>query len=357
MYKILYGICGIGKGHFYRQKPIIDWLISQNYEIVIFAYGDSLKLANLHYKKKVLSICEVCVPYYIGNLNGLDFEAISSINKNIPLELNFEAFKACSSAMGRPDLVITDYEPNSAQYGYAHNTQILSIDQQSKFFSNNVLSQINGFNSKDELMRLRMFFPKATRIACSFFNVDSNEDVKIVGPIIRDNIRNLNTLPDKDSYLVYLSAQNLKFKQFENIFDVLSMIDKTFYLFGDAMLDHAYRNIIKMPSDDDLYLSMLSKVNGIISTAGHSLLSESMCLNIPVLACPLNLYEQQLNAHMIQINNLGLSTNEISKDIVLKFINSVDDYRINIKESKALNHTDGLITIKKIIKHALESCF
>ena len=30
MKKILYGICGIGNGHFFRQLPIIETLLKQN---------------------------------------------------------------------------------------------------------------------------------------------------------------------------------------------------------------------------------------------------------------------------------------------------------------------------------------
>lgn len=39
--KILYGVCGIGMGHTYRQLPLLDNLAAEA-EIVLFAYGESL---------------------------------------------------------------------------------------------------------------------------------------------------------------------------------------------------------------------------------------------------------------------------------------------------------------------------
>jgi hypothetical protein len=35
--------------------------------------------------------------------------------------------------IGKPDLVISDYEPISAQYAYASGTPLVTIDQQSKY--------------------------------------------------------------------------------------------------------------------------------------------------------------------------------------------------------------------------------
>jgi UDP:flavonoid glycosyltransferase YjiC (YdhE family) len=38
--KILYGVCGIGMGHTYRQLPLLDELAIDN-RIVLFVYGES----------------------------------------------------------------------------------------------------------------------------------------------------------------------------------------------------------------------------------------------------------------------------------------------------------------------------
>ncbi len=40
--KILYGICGIGTGHTYRQLPIVEHFVGKGDRLVIFAYGESL---------------------------------------------------------------------------------------------------------------------------------------------------------------------------------------------------------------------------------------------------------------------------------------------------------------------------
>ena len=77
MKKILYGICGIGNGHLFRQLPIIHYLLEQNYQILIFTYGQAYDyLKEKYFNHPLIKIQKVWVPYYIGNdiHDKVDFE-------------------------------------------------------------------------------------------------------------------------------------------------------------------------------------------------------------------------------------------------------------------------------------------
>lgn len=354
MSKILYGVCGIGNGHFYRQKPIIDLLLKEGHQLLFFAYGESYnKLIHLVDPATVIL---VDVPYLPGNNDGLDFKSAIACNKNYNIERNLNAFAVTQQLIGRPDLVISDYEPLSAQYGYAYDAPILTIDQQSKFLTHCTPPELNGFNSIDEQMRLRMFFPKANRVACSFFKLPQNKtDVLIVPPVYRNEILNIKSTPISKTYLIYLSAQNGFNQSLDSIVSILLKRPETFHIFTKDPYPNT-NNIQIHPYNDADFVSLLATTSGVISTAGHNLLSECMYLNIPVYSMPLSLYEQQLNSYIIGKNHFGISHPILETDTLEVFTNNIEQYRHNIRNSDLLFKAEnGLITINKTIHGMLNA--
>src|SRR3989344_8837787 len=173
MNKILYGVCGIGSGHTHRQLPLIEHF-SKSCRIIVFAYGYSLDFYKKHFKDNSnVSIVPVAVPFYVGNENGIDLEATKKLARNQGIDFdstNAKAKEQISVTLGLPDLVITDYEPISAQFAYDNDIPLVTIDQQSKYLCADCPDRIGNVSVAEELARLKMFFPKAdTRIACSFF--------------------------------------------------------------------------------------------------------------------------------------------------------------------------------------------
>lgn len=360
-FKILYGVCGIGNGHTQRQLPLIEHFSRQS-RLVIFAYGESYKYYFTHLKgNDNITLVKVAIPYYISNDNGIDFSATAKlkINQQNFLAINCQAMAEAEKILGRPDLVITDYEPVSAQYAYAHGTPLISIDQQSKYLVGDFSQRINGYNCLDEIMRLKMFFPLAAeRIACSFFNVikkKKGENVSIFPPTIKDSILNLKTEPTTEpiSILVYLSSQKDLKQGIEKNINIFSQkIKVDFHIFTSSSLKispelKAVKNCFFYEHGDKRFLEVLKQCSGIISTAGHTLLSEAMYLNIPVYAIPLPLYEQQMNAEVIDKNGFGVSADKISEEKLNYFLENLDRFKKNIKsDRKILLKGSGL---KKII--------
>lgn len=353
----MYGICGIGNGHLYRQLPIIESLLKDNHYIMFFCYGNSLAYIKKHYAMHPnVNMVEVNVPYYIGNAEGLDFVKTEQINR-IDFDINLKAFAETQLWLGKPDLVISDYEPFSAQYGYAYNCKVITIDQQSKYFVEDYPDQLAGTGYNDEVMRLRMFFPLAQRIACSFFKVDSSPEVEIVPPILRTDILKTINIPQLNEYLVYISAQTGFNQSLEDIIDILSARTENFFIFvpNNINTDMKYKNIAMYKHGDSLFEQKLKTCAGIITTAGHSLISESMHLGIPVYAMPMKLYEQQLNAYMVSNNMFGVQNELVNSDTLEEFISNNSLYRTNIQNSSKLFRTDGLEIIMNRVNIALQN--
>lgn len=360
MKRILYGICGIGNGHVYRQLPIITHLAS-THTIMLFAYDDSLNFYTEHFSGHPnVQIQRVAVPYYAGNASGIDFERTAALAREsgIPYTaINSQSLAAAQVSIGKPDIVISDYEPISAQYAYAHNAPLITIDQQSKYLLEAFPRSVQHQTYIDEVMRLKMFFPKAAaRIASSFFNVDrgqSDEQVTIVSPVLRPEIRKIarREVVESQEIIVYLTAQTGLAQSPQEIMRVLGALkDSTFHVFLPREIATTANSLAPncklYAHGSPEFMALLTSCSGIISTAGHGLLSEAMYLAIPVLAIPLPLYEQQMNAKIINDNGFGLAASRLTAQHIRRFITNLAAYRHNIEQDvSVLRKGDGVTEI------------
>ncbi|MBP9819129.1 hypothetical protein KBC79_00120 [Candidatus Woesebacteria bacterium] len=333
---IFYGICGIGMGHTYRQLPIIDDL-AKRHDIALFAYDASYVFYREHFRdNKRVTIVPVAVPFYAGNEHGLDFMATVEHNNNAQdfFKINAIASEFINTKFGKPDLVITDYEPVSAQLAYAYNAPLVTIDQQSKLLVAQVPEDINGFRYNDELMRLRMFFPKAAaRIATSFFKVteveNPTEQVSIYPAIVKDSIVQLKRRPksgSKHKILIYFSAQQQLKQTVNEVLAICANVGQAaeFHIFfprsSVQRSSQPSSNVYVYPHGNEQFMQVISECHGVVTTAGHGLLSEAMYLGIPVYALPLDIYEQQLNAYEVAKYGFGFASERLELESLEQFL-------------------------------------
>ncbi|HEY4484458.1 MAG TPA: glycosyltransferase family protein [Candidatus Paceibacterota bacterium] len=343
--KILYGICGIGNGHIYRQLPIIDHF-AKGCEIMIFAHGASYNFYTEYFKDNAsVRIVWVAVPFYVGAKDGLNFKVTAETfldREQDVFKTNCLALDRAQKELDKPDLVITDYEPISAQYAYARNVPLITIDQQSKYLCGDFPRELGGFTFEDEIARLRMFFPRVdARIACSFFNVpikDNPDNVSVYPPILKDSIIQLHRDPISNSFLVYISAAREYGQTAENIVEILALQKNSkFHLFmpeSEGFVSEYPPNISIYKHGDPIFLDIVERCSGIISTAGHSLLSEAMYLGIPVYAIPVSPYEQHMNAKVISENSFGVAYPKIDSKQLEYFIENIPKFEKMIKSGK-----------------------
>lgn len=366
-HKILWGILGVGNGHTYRQLPLIEHFL-KNSQIIIFAS----KSAYTFYSKKYahhphVRVLRVAPAYYPDSKSGIDFAQVEKLPINTAenlLAINTRALAQAQKIMGKPDLVISDYEPISAMYAYSQNSPLITIDQQSKYLYGDFPKVIKGLNYLGEDARLRMFFPKADlRIACSFFRVQRRENfsakVTICPPVLRERILHMKRIPEKDTILIYLSAIE-NYKRFIHILNEYSKNHSTitFHIFADGItrLNTANKHIILHEPEGEKFLELLGKCSGIISTSGHTLVSEAMYLGIPVLLLPRNQYEAYMVTRIITQNKFGISHHTLSEKVISRFLNNLVSYQRNIaRDKKILLRKPGQEIIIKLIEKKLYS--
>lgn len=359
--KILYGICGIGNGHTFRQLPIIEHF-SRTAQIMIFAHDNSFAFYEKKFKgSKSVKVVRVAIPFYVGSKSGIDFDASAKLpmNQTDIFQINCAALARAKKEMGKPDVVISDYESVSAQYAYSQNVPLITIDQQSKYLCGAFPEQLGGFSFRDEIERLHMFFPKVhTRMACSFFKVPlrSGEDkVKFFPPTLKDSVINMKRNPKGNSVLVYISSAREFGQTPAEIIRICSKEKETeFHLFigrEDLSSLQTYTNIHIHSHGDPAFDKLMSECSGIISTAGHSLLSEAMYLGIPVYAIPVSPYEQHMNARVIDQAGFGIACRKIESKKLRVFIANLSEYQKRIaKDKKVLLRGIGQQQIIRSIK-------
>lgn len=352
--KIVYGVCGIGLGHAYRQLPILEYFIEQGSQLCIFAYGRSLEFYARRFEHMPAVILEqVAVPFYAGSPEGLDFKATAEHADNKGkefLRVNCRAMEQASQHIGKPHLVISDYEPTAAQYAYAHSAPLITIDQQSKYLCRNNWPVLAGHSCVDEVMRLRMLFPKAeARIATSFFRVEEESEqhgiVALHGPVIRESIldiaRQKRSYQDGNRILVYLSSQADSTQSVDELCSLVSSQSSwqfDFYVPRGKRrgISHVPENVSIQEHGDELYLESLASCSALITTAGHTLLSEAMYLEKPVLAMPLPVYEQHMNAAVLEQHGFGSAVSVLDVTTLDGFLSTIPEARDSIRRDQSV---------------------
>ena len=332
--KVLVGVCGIGNGHLSRQVCVVDSILNWGYEVVVATTNENINF--FHLKFPSIEIINIDIPWITCNQNGIDFK--DCLNKYMINDVDqYKSFlefaiKVEEKFNGIPDIVITDYEPNVAQYSYAVGIPLICMEQQSKFL---YLKEetIDDYEVKEEIRRINYFFPKYDKkIISSFFPIDiKNEKVKVVSPIIEKLKKEIN---NSKQVLVYFSPYSDSFK-YKLVLDAISKIDYlNFIVYTKQDFSKFCSSNIIFKKYADTFKTDLENSCFLISTAGHQLLSEAISISVPMYLIPLNTYEQNYNAMMIKKYKLGEKGCKVNKEEIENMYKNLHYYIHNIDKFK-----------------------
>ena len=357
---IAVGVCGIGKGHSTRQYEVCRLLQEHGHNVRILTYGEG----HTFFANSSFHMYDVFVPmitYKKGKLNLRDTVARNYKHFFSGMIKNAKVLFSMLHDGFVPDVCISDYEPTTAAFAYLLRKPLVTLDQQSKFiYMPNGL--LDGFSCEEEKKRLSLFFPKAEkRIITSFYqleNIQLPANVFIVPPIIRRDLLALNIPVRKDSkIIVYFSSylQNSILQPLCEVFQLFSKFPQfEFIVFSDLYPQNRkteYSNIIVRPIHRDDFISELSNASAVISTAGHTLISEAIFCGIPYFAIPLGTYDQHYCAKVIEENKIGQSASKLTYDNLFEFLGQLSIYSHNISKAPSILSPDPLHDMNVILHH------
>ncbi len=144
----------------------------------------------------------------------------------------------------------------------------------------------------------------------------------------------------KPLIIVYLTAQEGFNQSLDELSSILSDCSHAeFNIFLPKKLQNLPLNTDNTSfyrAGDPKFEESMQSCNGIISTAGHTLLSEAMYLGIPVYAMPIALYEQQMNAAVIGDNQFGINNPKLTSEKLKEFIDRLSEFTISIVQDKKI---------------------
>ena len=343
--KILVGVCGIGKGHCIRQYEISKELIAKGHEVRILTYNEGIDF----FKDTMIKTYNVYVPIIL--FKGERINWIDCIKRNIlkfipGIMNNKKILKELIEDKFIPDLCISDYEPTVARIAYKLDIPLINIDQHSKFIYMKEES-INGYSCVEEKRRLKLFFPKSDKkYVVSFYNLPKDllpKNVKIIYPIIRNDLKKKIVTNKNDKTIVVYFSKYINIPIEQNIEELIEIFNKfpeyRFVIFSTEYFRMNYdknKNVDIVKNDRDKFIDELKRACCIISTAGHTLISEALYCNIPVFTIPLPSFDQHYCGRFLNENEIGYSSNTITYENLKYFINNINKYKENMKNCKNL---------------------
>lgn len=341
---ILYGVCGFGNGHSARSAVVLEGLLQRGHRVAVMGFLNSQRYFSEHFPQ--LPLFPLQVPVVHVGREGVDFgrSADEPFNRfEDGHALNFRAMQATLDYFGgKPDLVVSDYELVCAQFAYALDLPLVTLDQQSKF-AGFQFPEVNTYHRLEEKSRLSMFFPVAERrIACSFFQVpwerDPRFEVDLIPPLLRPEIlaTNPQTWSSDAPIVVYFSPHFSTEQTPEEIYTVLQGFPERQFIIYNRDTRPPTGNLIFRRFDKQGFIADLGRAAAVLTTAGHNLLSEITYLKKPIYTLPFPTFDQQCCADVIERQAWGRGLERVTGATFGAFLQNLPEYHHNLMTTEAL---------------------
>ncbi len=350
--RIFYSLCGEGLGHAIRSAVVIEYLINEGYDLIVFASDRAYKYLSNKFEN-VYEISGFNTVYednearykktFVYNMKDVPSDLKNNINKMYKLAKKF-----------KPDLIISDFEFYANLLSHILSIPLLSIDNM------HVITEAKYDSpskyAKDKLFAeavVHAFIQRADRtlIYSYFYPPLKNENTTMyVHPIIRDEIYAL-TPTVKDHILVYQTSDSNS----QLIKLLKENSDKKFIVYGFHK-DERDGNVLFRSFTEKQLFKDFKDAKCVITNGGFSLITEALQLEKPVLSIPVNKqYEQILNAMFVDRLGYGEHHDSVNQVILDNFLEKVEVYRKNIQENYDKHH-DNVETLETL-KSTIEELF
>jgi len=341
--RVLVGVCGVGNGHASQSQALVTKLLARGHRVVLITFGDGLRALRDAFPVEV----PIVVPTHFPGIwvemgpHGIDLAASAANGRALDARGDAWSFDLCEQVIehlgGEPDIVLTDYEPASAQVAYMIGAPLVTTELHGKFLMYQT-PDVGRFSRWTEAAKLRYFFPAADRrISTSFFPMDWASDDRYPGevlePILRSDVTSLSPESDPDTVVVYMSPYGPMRQTPEEILEILGRFPALrFEVFHKEPVQRIPTNVSVSPFDRERFVKVLATSSGVVSTAGHSLISECLYLHKPVLGIPFDNYEQRFNAAMLEHCGIGMHTDLLASAQVEQFLGRREEFAENARQ-------------------------
>lgn len=325
MARIVYGVSGDGYGHAVRAHSVGAGLLDRGHDVLFVGSHKSVGYLNEHFPSRVHDALGLRMTYREGRVAVLDTvirnaaRMIGSLaTSNRPLSKKLRSF--------RPEFVITDFEPFTALWARQTGVPYISLDNQ-HLLTHCDLEHPQRFRRDliNAYLTIRMYYGGAKRyLITTFVNAPIRyQPATIINPVLRPRIYQMT--PREGNYLLAYKGAGGENRAMQEVLAGYTRMPIRAYGFG--VLGQHGRATFK-PFCSDEFLQDLAGCAGVISSAGHSLVCESLFLDKPLLLVPIAAqYEQLLNAHHVEKIGAGMAVASLTTGAINEFVDRLPMFR------------------------------
>lgn len=306
MARFLYALSGQGRGHRSRAVAMAETLRQRGHVVRFATSGDAADALEREGETVVRT------PALVQVLERNRVNLAATVRANAATVATAPAHvRALADVLAAwtPDLVVTDFEPFVPRAAARLGLPVVSLDHQ-QILTETRLDVPKAHRRAAFWVQwpVRAIAPRHPdhRIVSSFFAapIRRPERTTLVGPILRRAVRDAGPT-NGDHLLVYTNDPTLG----PALLEALRPLHVPARIYGVAPVADLPRSLTFGPANDDAaFLADLAACRAVVSTAGHTLLSEALHLGKPVLALPNGgLFEQTLNAVAVERLGAGLA--------------------------------------------------
>src|SRR3989344_1157596 len=341
MARILYGVCGVGAGHYTRSKILLEYLIKKHEVIIIGG------LAAYSYLRK-----------YFDNVHyveGLEFEfkenkvlAVSTIIKNLRKITikNYRLLKELKKIIEnfKPDVAISDFEPYSNYYARKNKIKLISFDNE------HYITEGEFEIPKKYLIDYYKYRIIVKRHKANSYIITTLPKQKLknkskaitINPIIRESLLRTKAKIGKNIVVYTSIIKNRK------ILNILRKFKKEKFAIFGSDTHKTEKNLLFRKFSDKEFDKELLNCKAVITFGGINLISEAIYLKKPLLVNPVKKhFEQILNALYVKNNGYGEFCEELTEKKLQEFLNNINKYKLKSYEP---GNKELFKIIEKLIK-------
>ncbi len=351
--RIAYGVMGYGRGHAMRTMSVLPALM-KDHEITVYAGGDAYEvLAPLFPTVKIPTIGysyghggKVSIPRTLSRnvapvadllLNGPGLEAIEQEMKSRGTQLVISDSEAwCHRAAQRLKLPRISFDHvGIIAYCKPHFPPDLWLHGMRDAWGYRALM------GEPERILISSFYPATPR----------KEGTRIVGPMLRDEVRRVK--PTQGEYLLaYFNKGDHQY--LPHIDRALRLLDRPVLVYGTSRRGHS-DNLEFRPPSNEWFIHDLAACHAVISTSGNQLTGEAIHFGKPILSVPERVFEQRLNAWMIERMGVGSrgDLGTLCPSDVDRFLGNHEYYLSNMAEHAGDGRAEAISVLHQFIDELL----
>lgn len=287
----------------------------------------SIAYLNTHFPKRVHEALGLRMSYREGRVAVLDTVMRNAANILGTLRASNRSLSNMLRSF-RPDFVVTDFEPFTALWARQNGVPYVSLDNQ-HLLTHCELEHPRGFvrDIVNAYLTIRLYYGGAKRyLITTFIRAPVRyQPATIINPVLRAKVYQKSK--EHGNFLVAYKGGGGHNTGMQRVLEEYSRMPIRAYGFG-ALGPRGTGCTVFKPFCSDEFLHDLATCAGVISSAGHSLVCESLFFEKPMLLVPIAAqYEQLLNAHHVEKLGAGMAISQLSVAAIDQFVDRLEQFR------------------------------